>query len=62
MRNPLNTGAGKAFKMYSVEQCAYYERKKKHYNEWLMDNNRPFAQAYPGFPEDAELLKALEQQ
>lgn len=61
MRNTLNTGAGKAFKMYSEEQTAYYQRKHKHYNEWLMDNDRPFDQAYPGFPEDVELLKKLEE-
>ena len=61
MRNPLNTGAGKAFKMYSEEQNAYYERKNKYYNAWLMDNSRPFGEKYPGFPEDVELLKKLEE-
>ena len=35
--NPLNTGAGQAFRMYSEEQNDYYERKLKHYNVWLME-------------------------
>jgi hypothetical protein len=24
----------------------------KHYNEWLMDNNRPIPSVYPGYPDD----------
>ena len=31
---------------------AYLTRKLKHYNEWLMDNDRDFTKPYPGFPED----------
>ena len=59
MINPLNTGASAAFKMYSAEQIDYIDRKLKHYNEWLIDNKRPFTDKYPGFPEDVELLKGL---
>lgn len=52
-----NNGAGAAFQLYSQEREAYYVRKQKHYNAWLMDENREFGTPYPGFPEDAQLLK-----
>ena len=57
--NPLNTGAGQAFRMYSEEQTEYYERKMKHYNAWLK-NNFMAGKPYPGFPEDTELLRKIE--
>lgn len=61
MLNPLNTGASKAFRLYSEEQASYIERKHRHYNAWLMDNKRPFGEVYPGFPEDADLLQKLKE-
>ena len=30
----------------------YLTRKLKHYNEWLLDENRESGTVYPGFPED----------
>lgn len=57
--NPLNTGAGQAFKMYSEEQNDYYERKLKHYNVWLKANFMT-GKPYPGLPEDKDLLRKIE--
>lgn len=56
--NKLNTGASAALPPYSMEQQEYNQRKLDHYNKWLKKN---FAsgKAYPGFPEDKELLKIL---
>lgn len=36
------------------------QRRLDHYNKWLLDNNRPFGERYPGFPEDLAREKAVE--
>lgn len=28
------------------------QRRLDHYNKWLLDNNRPFGQVYPGYPDE----------
>ena len=35
----------------------YLTRKLKHYNEWLLDEDRESGTVYPGFPEDEVKVK-----
>lgn len=37
---------------------AFMTRKLEHYNKWLLDPKRASGTVYPGFPEEAKLIKA----
>lgn len=41
------------------QRVAFNERKLAHYNKWLLDPNREFGIAYPGFPEELEYVKHI---